>query len=310
VQEAYLNVQRELQGGILLSAGYVFTKGTHLQFERDINQVPEALLGPGNAQDRRPYPQFQSITGVLWDGHSNYNALQLRAEKQTRRGLFFIANYAWSKTMDTGTGGGNTTGIDAYQKSYDPAANYALSLLDTPNMINGMASYNLPFGTGRQFVNSHGPLEYFVGGWTLGAFFQVHGGIPFTPIMGTQNGSGSLAGDWFPNRVGKGTLPNPSINEWFDVSAFQTPAPYTFGDSGRNILRGPNWRSLDANLGKTFPIGVLGEGGGLEFRIDAFDLPNHPNFGQPNANIGTSGAGIISSANTSRNLQLTARLHF
>jgi Carboxypeptidase regulatory-like domain/TonB dependent receptor len=310
IQEAYLNVQRELNGGVLLSAGYVFTKGTHLQFERDINQVPQALLGPGDAQSRRPYPQFNSITGVLWDGLSNYNALQLRAEKRTRSGLFFIANYAWSKTMDTGTGGGNTTGVDAYQKSYDPAANYALSLLDNPNMFNGMATYSLPFGMGRQFVNTHGPLEYLVGGWTVGAFFQVHGGVPFTPIIGTQNGSGSLAGDWFPNRVGKGTLKHPTIQEWFDISAFQTPAPFTFGDSGRNILRGPNWRSLDANLGKTFPIGLLGEGGGLEFRVDVFDLPNHPNFGQPNADIGTSGAGIISSANTSRNLQLTARLHF
>ena len=310
VQEAYLNVQREIHGGILLSAGYVFTKGTHLQFERDINQVPESLLGPGDAQSRRPYPQYQSITGVLWDGYSNYNALQLRAEKQTRSGLFFIANYAWSKTMDSGTGGGNTTGVDAYQRSYYPSANYALSLLDAPNMLNGMATYNLPFGSGRRFVNRHGPIDYLLGGWTLGAFYQIHGGIPFTPVMGTQNGSGSLAGNWFPNRVGKGTLSHPSINEWFDVSAFETPTPYTFGDSGRNVLRGPSWRSLDANLGKTFSVGALGEGGGLEFRVDAFDLPNHPNFGQPNPDIGTSGAGIISTANTSRNLQLTARLHF
>jgi hypothetical protein len=310
VQEAYLNVEHELSGGILLSAGYVFTKGTHLQFERDVNQVPQALLGPGDSQSRRPYPQFQSITGVLWDGTSNYNALQLRAQKRTSRGLSLIANYAYSKTMDTGTGGGNTTGVDAYQKSYDPAANYALSLLDTPNMFNGMLTYDLPFGVGRQFLNSQGPLNYLIGGWRVGSYFQLHGGVPFTPIMGTQNGSGSLAGDWFPNRVGKGTVAKPSIHEWFDTSAFQQPAQYTFGDSGRNILRGPSWKSFDANLGKTFPIGLIGEAGGLEVRVDAFNILNHPNFAQPDANIGTSGAGIISSASASRNLQLTARLHF
>jgi hypothetical protein len=310
VQEVYLNVQHEIPAGILLSAGYVLTKGEHLQFERDINQVPQSLLGPGNTQNLRPYPQFLNITGVLWDGISNYNALQLRAEKRTSRGLLFIANYAYSKTMDTGTGGGNTTSIDTYQNAHNIKSNYGLSELDTPNMINGVMTYDLPFGVGRQYVNTHGFLEHLVGGWRVGAYFQLHGGLPFTPVIGTSNNSSAISGTWFPNRVGNGALASPTIHEWFNTSAFQTPASYTFGNSGRDILRGPDWRSLDANLGKVFPIRKLGEAGGLELRVDAFDLPNNPNFGQPNAKIGTSGAGIISSANTSRNIQLTGRIRF
>jgi len=315
-QEIYLNVQREFSGDVLLSAGYVHTKGTHLGFERDINQVPEALLGPGNAQSQRPYPQFQSISGLLWDARSNYDALQLRAEKRLSHGLYFVANYTWSKILDTATtsgASGNLSGQDVYQRSYDTKANYGLSVLDIPNMINGMVTYQLPFGVGRRWLNTHGPLNAMFGGWQMASYFQLHGGKPFTPIVGTSNLSNSLAGSWFPNRVGNGKLSNPSVNEWFDVTAFQTPAPYTFGNSGRNILFGPSWKSVDANVGKSFPLKnsrLLGEGASVEGRVDVFDLFNHPNFGQPNANIGTSGAGIISSANTSRNLQLTCRLRF
>jgi len=294
----------------------VHTKGTHLGFERDINQVPEALLGPGNAQSQRPYPQFQSISGLVWDARSNYDALQLRAEKRLSHGLYFVANYTWSKILDTATtsgASGNLSGQDVYQRSYDTKANYGLSVLDIPNMINGMVTYQLPFGVGRRWLNTHGPLNAMFGGWQMASYFQLHGGKPFTPIVGTSNLSNSLAGSWFPNRVGNGKLSNPSVNEWFDVTAFQTPAPYTFGNSGRNILFGPSWKSVDANVGKSFPLKnsrLLGEGASVEGRVDVFDLFNHPNFGQPNANIGTSGAGIISSANTSRNLQLTCRLRF
>jgi hypothetical protein len=312
VQEIFLNVERQLPGKLMLSAGYVHTKGTHLGFQRDLNQVPEALLGPGNAQSRRPYPQFQSISATLWDGYSNYNALQLRAEKRTSNGLYFVANYAWAKTMDTGNASGGSNSVGTWQNAYDIKANYSVSNLDLPNTINGMASYQLPFGAGRTFLNTHGPLNQLLGGWQVGAYFQIHGGMPFTPLVGTSNLSNSLAGNWFPNRIGKGTLSHPTIKEWFDVTAFQIPAPYTFGNSGRNVLRSPNWRSVDANLGKSFPLTSKwwGEGKSIEARVDVFDLFNHPNFGQPNANIGTSGAGIISGANTSRNLQLTARLRF
>jgi hypothetical protein len=312
VQEIFLNIERQLPQNLMLSAGYVYTKGTHLGFQRDLNQVPEARLGPGNAQSLRPYPQFQSISASLFDGHSNYNALQLRAEKRTSNGLYFVANYAWQKTMDTGTSSGSSTSVGVWQNAYNAAANYGLSNLDLPNMINGMASYQLPFGAGRPFLNTHGPLNQLLGGWQLGAYFQIHGGEPFTPVVGTSNLSNSLAGSWLPNRTGKGTLPHPTIKQWFDVTAFQAPAPYTFGDSRRNILRGPGWRSVDANLGKTFPLAGkwIGEGKSFEARVDTFDLFNHPNYGQPNSNIGTAGAGIISSANTSRNIQLTGRLRF
>jgi hypothetical protein len=128
--------------------------------------------------------------------------------------------------------------------------------------------------------------------------------------MGTANLSGSLAGAWFPDRLSKGTLANPSINLWFDPNAFAQPAPYTFGNSGRDILRGPSWKNMSLSLAKNFRIRQLGEGGGLQVRMDAYDAFNHANFGMPNASIGTAGVGVISSALTNRNLQLGAKLSF
>jgi hypothetical protein len=134
--------------------------------------------------------------------------------------------------------------------------------------------------------------------------------MPFTPLVGTGNLSGALDGAWFPNRIGSGKVANQSIHRWFDPAAFTVPSPGTFGNSGRNILRGPAMGQLDISLMKIFPLPLLGEAGRFELKADAFDLFNHPNFMVPNGSIGTAGAGQITSALTSRNLQFGARLVF
>ena len=321
VEELHLDVQRRIPGDIVVDAGYVFTRGVHLGFGRDIDQVPQSLLGPGNAQLNRPYPQYQGISAALFDGFSNYNAFQLSLRKQFAKGLMFLVNYTGSKDMDTGMGSGwgGAENIDAWQNAYDPHANYALSTLDLPQTLNGAVIYQLPFGAGRRFVNRGGVLGAVVGGWQGSSMFLLHSGSPFTPVVGTANLDGSLAGGWYPNRIGNGKLANPTINDWFDTSAFVTPAPYTFGDSGRDVVRGPDYRDLDFSLAKDFPIKKLGEAGKLQIRADAFDVFNHPNFGEPNNAIGTPGAGVISSTvgagqsssgSTSRNIQLGLRLVF
>jgi hypothetical protein len=125
--------------------------------------------------------------------------------------------------------------------------------------------------------------------------------------VGTANLSGALAGSWYPNRVANGSLSNPTIQQWFNPSAFAVPAPFTFGNSGRNILYGPGFANLNFNLAKTFNIMEKVK---LQIRADAINIFNHPNFGQPNAGIGTAGAGVISSADAARTIQLGAVLRF
>ena len=147
--------------------------------------------------------------------------------------------------------------------------------------------------------------------------FQVHGGIPFTPTtsFNGQDLSGSAANQcscgfqWLPNQVASASVPNRSISEWFNPDAFATPAAGTFGTIRRNTLTGPDWRDLDASLGKGFQ---LVEGIRLEIRADSFNFFNHPNFAGPNTATGTGvvGGGQITSANGARTFQLGGRFTF
>jgi hypothetical protein len=319
-QESLLSVQHEMPFQMLLEAAYVYTKGTHLNFERDTDQIPESELSedPNGycAVSEQPNPLFCTIESHLWDGYSNYNALQLRAEKRTSHGLYLVFNYAWSKTMDTGTSSGHAQGIDLWQNAFDVRANYGLSQLDVRNTINGSATYELPFGIGKQFA-LHGVMDEVLGGWRATGVFQIHGGIPFTPTT-SSNGSdlsGSTAVqcycgfEWLPNQVASASVANPSVNEWFNPAAFATPAAGTFGDIHRNTLTGPDWRDLDLSMGKTF---LLMEGIKIEVRADSFNFFNHPNFDNPSAATGTGvvGGGVITGTNGSRDIQLGGRLTF
>ena len=309
-QEAMLSIQRQLPMQTLFDVSYVFTKGTHLNFNRDTDQVPASELSQGATAE--PYPQYKYIWGAIFDGYSNYNALQARVEKRMSHGISFLFNYAWSKTMDSGTSNGHYETIDVWQNAFDPAANYGLSQLDVPQSINGYATWELPFGKGRQ-IGLHGVADEAFGGWRLTGVFQAHSGVPFTPVVGSADQSNSQASQcycgfaWLPNVVGNPKLSNPTISEWFNTAAFAVPATDTFGNAGRNMLRGPHWRDVDFSLGKTF---WLGDRYHLEVRADAFDALNNPNFAQPSASVGVAGGGVITSANTNRQIQLGGRFTF
>lgn len=323
-QETLLSVQHELPGQMLVDVSYVFTKGTHLGFTRDVNAVPPSLMsgfasGAYNScyNDPSAYPYFCSISGFLFDGYSNYNALQFRAEKRYSHGLSFIFNYAWSKTMDSGTGSGNNATPNVWQNAFDVAANYGLSTLDMRNSINGSATYELPFGQGKM-VGLHGIADEALGGWRVTGVFQVHSGIPFTPTTsnngaddsGTEASQCSCGFSWLPNVVGNPKVSSPGYQQWYNPAAFATPASGTFGNEKRDFLIGPNWRDLDLSLGKTFR---LYENLHLEVRADSFDAFNHPNFSQPSTATGTGvvGGGVITStAASNRIIQLGGRFSF
>jgi hypothetical protein len=310
-QEIYLDVQRELPGNFLLDAAFVNTRGRNLSFSRDLNQVPEGRLGTG----QRPFVQYATIKDHSFDGFSNYNALQLRAVKRFSKGISLQANYAWSKFMDTGTGSGHSDNIDIWQRANDVSANYGLSTLDATHNLTGFVTYELPVGEGRMYP-VHGVLNQVIGGWRLSTIFSARSGVPFTPTAGGDN-SGALSGSCFcgftqfPNRVGDGNLSNPTIERWFDASAFAVPAANRFGTSGRNILRGPHYVDVDLSLGKTFRVW---ERVALEIRADAFNAFNHPNFVLPNANIQSPDVGRITSTTSfgaaDRVIQLGARISF
>jgi outer membrane receptor protein involved in Fe transport len=320
VQQFLLSVQHEFAGGILLDTSYVYTRGSNLNFATDIDQAPVTELGCSGYNCGNPNPVFNSIQGQIYDGWSNYNALQLRLQKRTSYGLNFLANYAWSKSLDTGTGNGHGSGVDVYQNAYNPAANYGLSDFNATNTIAGQVTYELPFGHGRQY-DLHGVADEIAGGWRVSSVFQWHGGVPFTPVVQGSVGSGLITGldsslgagsTLYPDLVSNPRVANPSLTGWFNPTAYTAPctvmetttnnsgnisvtqfcAPGTehFGDAGRNGLIGPGFANADFSVSKMFRI-PFREGMSLEIRGDFYDVFNHINFGNPDGDVGFTCTG-------------------
>jgi outer membrane receptor protein involved in Fe transport len=316
VQQFLFSVQRELTPGLLLDTSYVYTRGRNLNFATDINEgtIPNSTAVGGFLCTSfyhcgNPNPVFNSIAAQIYDGYSNYNALQLRLEKRMSHGVSFQANYAWSKSLDTGTGNGHGSGIDIYQDAYHPAANYGLSDFNSANTLIGQIVYELPFGQGRQFA-LHGPLNQIAGGWRLSSIFQWHGGVPYTPVIQSSVSGGidpgltpafSAGATLYPDQVGDPrasshmVVPNANpathfgIGGWFNPAAYANPAAGAFGNDRRNTLIGPGYSNVDLSLGKEFSITEKVK---FEVRADASNVFNHVNYANPDANVGYNGSAL------------------
>jgi len=287
-----LFVQRELSGSFVVDVGYVGTKGNKLQQSREFNAP---LPGPGAVQLRRPFPDFATIALSEQSGNSIYHALQAKLERRFSAGLTLMTSFTWSKNIDLNSGN-TSTGTDPYSFSLDRG----LADWDTPRVLVISSVYQVPFYRGSRGVANH-----FLGGWNIGNIVSVQDGYPFTPGWAgdaANTGRGSR-----PNRTCDGKLSDPTIDRWFDTSCFGAPTPFTYGSSGRNILRGPGFFNWDTGVYKDFH---LIEQWRLQFRSEFFNLFNHANFGLPAATINSGTPGVISSAAPGRIIQFAMKLYF
>jgi len=316
VQQTILSVQHDFADGILVDTSYVNTRGRNLNFATDINQNPPSEFGCSGFNCGHPNPVFTSINAQLYNGWSNYNALQVRLQKRMSYGLNFQVNYAWSKSLDTGTGNGHGSGVDVYQNAFDPGANYGPSNFNAKHTLVGQVVYELPFGHGRRH-SLHGIADQVAGGWMVSSLFQWHTGTPFTPVIqssvrGTID-PGLVAGTLYPDLIGDPNVSDQTITHWFNPAAYANPAPGTFGNVRRNSLVGPRYSNVNISIAKEFRIH---EAMGLEIRANSYNAFNHINFSNPDANVGDSGAadsaaGTISSINGSqRIIELGAHFRF
>jgi hypothetical protein len=282
-----LSIERQLGTNFEGEIAYVGSHGSHLDFPVDINQIPLSRLNKNATAADRPYPQFQSINGTTNNAISNYNSLQAQIQKRVSGGLSFNGNYTWSHFLDSqdSSGWGNRGGSQPYQNAFDPAANYASSNFDVRHSVKGYVVYDLPVGKGRRFLSGNPFLDAVVGGWQASASFLAHSGQPFSVVAANSANSKALAGNWYPNVVGNPHISNPGIQQWYNAAAFQQPADGTFGNSRRNSLVGPGLSEVNFSLGKNFTVT---ERIGLQLRIDAYNILNHPSFGQPNCNTGSN----------------------
>ena len=304
-----INLQQQLWANDVLSIAYVGQAGAHIFALPNINQ---AIPGPGSIASRRPYPNLGDGTVIGPWGNSSYQSFQASYEHKLSTGLTFLGAYTWAHSIDDTSG----TGSEAFQNPYDLHSYRGNSTFDVRHNLVLSWTYELPFGHGKRFLNTAPALlQQVAGGWQLNSIDTFQTGTPFTVTMLTSLLNAGSGPQW-PNRIASGATANQTITHWFDPLAFNSPGQYTYGNSGRNILTGPGTQEVDLSLFKNFAFSSQ-ESRRLQFRAEAFNVFNTPQFNNPNAQIGYSGVAQITSAGspalfqrTSREIQLALKLYW
>lgn len=301
-----LAVQRELMRNLSLEVAFVGNNTIHNQLISTPDNVPAPGSGTSAVQLRRPYPQWGVFNLGNTYGSANYNALQVKVEKRYSDDFQVLGSYAWSRCLDNGSSEAGPQSIGQLRQFYGPCDHNLTHVLTVSSV------YTLPFGHGHSLLGHANPIVNGVfGGWELAGIYTARSGLPFTPVLGSDfafNGTGGQFAQRVPG-AGKGALLNPTISHWFNTAAFTNPpSASVFGNAGRNILTGDGLVQLDMTFKKTFPIH---ESINSEFRLEAFNIANHPTFSNPNATIGTSSAGVVTSTlNSNRTLQAAIKINF
>lgn len=315
MQHWNVNVQRQLGRSRVLEVGYVGSKGTKLLSARDLNQPQPSVLPPGLPFVPRPVPQFDEINTIESRGSSKYHSLQARLQQRLSSGLSMLASYTLAKSVDDGSNFFPSAGDPNFpQNSYDLQAERGRSNFDVRHRLSVSYVYDLPFGKGRRFANSGDVWGTLLSGWQTAGIVTLQTGRPFTVALirefdnsGTGFSALGFGANDRPNVVGDPNAGSRTPERWFNTHAFVFPAPGTFGDAGRNVVKGPGFQTVNASLIKNTS---LSERINLQLRAEAFNLFNHPNFNLPDNFLGSPTFGQITSARDPRHVQFGVKLLF
>jgi hypothetical protein len=308
-----LSLQRELTPNTVLSVSYTGSDGHKLPRRALQNQgVPNVPPHDDESGRRGYHPQPGSNYFVrATDVNSNYNGLVVRLERRFARRLSFEAGYTWGKSIDTASG---LQGTNQPQDNYNMRAERGLSDFDVRQRFVLSSTWELPFGEGRRWLK-RGLGAKSLGGWQLANIVTLQSGQPMTGLLSSALSGTQSNGTDRPDLIANPNLPagQRHPNRWFDTEAFQPPpifhdslGDYSIpGNEGRNVITGPGLAVWDTSLERQ---ARLGERANLVFRVDCFNLTNHPNFDRPGLIVGTSNFGRISSAENSRQIQLALRV--
>jgi carboxypeptidase family protein len=313
-QQWNLTVQRMLGANAALSVAYLGNKGSHLFRSVNLNMQQ---LDPATGKIFRTYPGFGSSTVnfELTNSNSTYHALQVEVRRRFARGLSYQGNWTWAKGLDDVGLNATSSALDVQTLGRDRAnSDYVRR-----HQINSNFTWEVPIGRGKKFgAGAPRWIMPVVSSWRLSGIWRFTTGRYLTP---SYTPPGSFASNNRPDVVygvsSKLSDSERTPNRWFNAAAFATPPtldPTTgqprFGNSGRNIILGPGLNRLDASLSKSFP--VARESKRIFFRMDIFNVLNHPNWGNPNTNISSvNTVGVISSTNGSmRQAQFSLEFQF
>jgi outer membrane receptor protein involved in Fe transport len=310
-----LNIQQEVFGSVLTFA-YVGSRGVNLLGQGDINTAIPQILPDGRSffpNTTRRNPIFAAIRSQIQGFNSNYNGLNVSANRRFGKGLQFQVSYTFGKSLDDRSGNsGRQEYSNGQARTFDPydrRLDYGRSDFDVRHNFTANLTYDLPFGKSLK-----GFAGAVLGGWQVNSIVKLASGIPFTPLVaGDPDGDGTDENAARADLVGDPNAGPRTVEQWFNLAAFAQPRAGFRGTAGRNILNGPNFKTVDLSLNKTF---ALSERFKLQFRVETFNLLNRPNFDLPsNSDDGTtlftSGAGRIRGIiGTAREIQLGLKLVF
>jgi hypothetical protein len=294
-----LQVQQQVGNSGVFKLTYVGSSTSRSPIQVPFNVSTQ--LGPTQTL---PFPQMQNGFNMIQSiGHMSYDALQAQYTKRYQNGLSVITAFTWSKNINVGCA--DYWEACNIQNPYDMRSNRGPDDVDVPVVYTFSGVYELPFGKGKTYA-TEGMKSKVFGGWQVNGIVAARGGSPFTPTINFDNANAN-GGSQRPNLVGPTTGPK-NVNEYFNTAAFAVPAPYTYGNAGRNSLRGPGYTDVDFSLFRNFAIL---ESKNLQLRAESFNVLNHPNFANPDGVLEDATFGKITAINGApREFQLAATFTF
>jgi hypothetical protein len=282
-----------------VGGGYTGTRGSHLDIVRAPNRGPEGL-------------RIEGVQPFLWqtsEGESILHAGTVRVRRPQVKGISGNASYTVARSIDNASsiGGG---GQVVAQNDQDLAAERGLSSFDRRHQFESTASMELPFGTGRRWLNQGGSWAALAGGWSLSTSFTAQSGTPFTArILAAASDvargtNGTLRADYDGASL---TLDQPTLLRFFNTDAFSVPAAGSFGSAGRNTIVGPSQTQLNASVNRDIPVSATQT---LSLRLEATNLFNSVRFGAIDTAVNSPTFGQVISIRPMRSVQFNARYRF
>jgi hypothetical protein len=332
VMQYNVNIEHQLPGNIVLTAGYAGSEGSHILVTGN-NLTTGSPTACGTVQgytlgcnfNGSPYsspyvaPNFNDIFLYGDVGKTGYNSLQIKAETKTAKGLYTLLAYTYSRTYDNGLTDGLGSVVSA---PFFPLPNWqnldwALSQINLDNSFTASVIYDLPVGRGKQFGGNWNPVtNAILGNFQVTLIQKILSGFP-APLIDSINNSGAAfsnggnENDWNrPNRVAGCNAGNARHGqlEWINPTCFVAPPSGELGNASRSPATGPDFVDTDFSVIKQI---ALPREMGLNFRAEFFNLFNHPQFGSPVGDVSQPGFGFVqSTVNNGRLIQLALKLSF
>ncbi|HEV2352073.1 MAG TPA: TonB-dependent receptor [Terriglobia bacterium] len=302
-------LENEIARDLILSVGYVGTKGTSL----------DLLLGPNRASSSSTSAGLalrnaQQFTYETSGASSIYQGLQVILRRQFHNGLSASAYYTYSKSIDDASSVGGA-GHTVAQDTFNLAAERGLSVFDIRHRLNINNMYEFPFGQRKRYLNRGGMAAKLLDDWRIFGNTTIQSGTPFTArVLGNQSASGGI-GAYFSGRAQATGLPvsfpasNRSTLAFFNTSAFTLPPSDEFGNAGRNTIPGPGMINFNMSLMRIVTIAPE-KGVRLNFRLEANNIFNHPNYTGIATTVDAINYGRVTSVGNMRTLSMTMRLMF